>query len=51
MERLSRNKARSARILILGLAAAGILTGMSLGEPDIILHKAVILCLECIGIG
>jgi hypothetical protein len=31
--------------------AALLLVGVLRGEPDIVLHKAVRICLECIGLG
>lgn len=34
-------------LLGLGLAAAGVATG----EMDQVFHKAILICLECIGIG
>lgn len=38
-------------ILVMITAAAFICFGISRGEPDTIMMKAVIVCLECIGLG
>lgn len=38
-------------IFILIIAAAFICYGVSRGEADIVMKKAVIICLECIGLG
>ncbi len=39
------------RILLLLLSAGMILIGIYSGETQIVLQKAVNICLECIGIG
>lgn len=49
---LAKTKRRlfTLRLLILALACAGILIGVSQGEAMVVLQKAVKICLECIGI-
>lgn len=37
------------RLCLLGLVM--MLAGLALGEADVVLKKAVMICLECIGIG
>lgn len=39
------------RILLLAAAAVMIAVGVSRGEIGMVLKKAVVLCLECIGLG
>lgn len=39
----------AAALAVLGAAFLGI--GMALGENEIVLRKAVNICLECIGLG
>lgn len=42
---------RLVRAALLAASAAMIAFGVLHGEPKTVLHKAVNLCLECIGIG
>ena len=39
------------RCLLLVLAVCGIIFGLSRGEMQLIFHKAVRVCMECIGLG
>ena len=48
---MSRNKRAAAQAVVLCVAAAMIVYGVSRGEAAIILNKAVNICLECIGLG
>ena len=48
---MSRKKAAVIRGLLLVTAATFILFGVSRGEADTVLTKAINICLECIGIG
>ncbi len=48
MSRRSRDVIAAA-LAVLGAAFVGI--GMALGENEIVLRKAVNICLECIGLG
>lgn len=48
MSRSSRN-AIAAALAVLGAVFVGI--GIALGENEIVLRKAVNICLECIGLG
>ena len=45
------NKRRAAGIAILVLGILLIVAGVFRGELDAILKKAVIVCMECIGLG
>ncbi|MDE7272724.1 MAG: thioredoxin [Lachnospiraceae bacterium] len=40
-----------ARIIIAGIACGFIVYGTARGEVEIVLNKAVNICLECIGLG
>lgn len=44
-----RRDAIAAALAVLGAAFIG--TGIALGENEIVLRKAVNICLECIGLG
>lgn len=48
---MERNKRRFWQIGLLLLAAGFIVYGVSRGEAEIVLQKAVNICLECIGLG
>jgi len=39
------------RVVIISMAVAFIIAGIQRGEADEIIRKAVVVCLECIGIG
>ncbi len=41
----------TAALVVLLLGAAMIAFGVVRGEPDIVLQKAVRICMECIGLG
>lgn len=45
------NKADLLRLGLLALAILLILAGIFRGEAELVLQKAVNLCMECIGIG
>ena len=45
------NKGNLLRLGLLALALLLILAGIFRGEADMVLQKAVNLCMECIGIG
>ena len=47
----SNRRAAVIRTLLLVTAAAFIIFGVSRGEADTVLTKAINICLECIGIG
>ena len=38
-------------ILLIVLAAALVVVGILMQQPDSVLHKAVRICMECIGLG
>ena len=42
---------RVLRGLLFALALGMIAVGVSRGENDLVMHKAITICLECIGIG
>jgi hypothetical protein len=45
---------KKTRFIQLGLILIGsvmLLSGVLLGEPNTVLHKAIMICLECMGIG
>ena len=44
-------KRPTAALVVLLMGAVMIAIGVVRGEPDIVLHKAVRICLECIGLG
>lgn len=47
-----RNLRKTAVSIVMILFAAGLIYyGSSRGEADIVLNKAIKLCLECVGIG
>lgn len=48
---MSLRMRRLAGSLTLGLGAAFMVIGMHRGEAEIVLKKAIYICLECIGIG
>ncbi|MCR5615657.1 MAG: thioredoxin [Saccharofermentans sp.] len=45
------NKRRAAAIAILVLGILLIAAGLFRGELDVILKKAAVVCMECIGLG
>ena len=47
-----RNRlSKTASFLLLGIGAAFLLFGVLGGEAELVLQKAIRICLECIGIG
>lgn len=42
---------KTAPFIVLGLGAAALLFGVLSGDAELVLQKAVRICLECIGIG
>lgn len=45
------NKGNALRLGLLALSLVLILAGIARGEAELVLQKAVNLCMECIGIG
>ena len=48
---MSRARSAALPIVLLSLGAAMILLGIFSGEAAVVLRKAILICLECIGIG
>ena len=44
-------KKRIVLLLLLSLAAALTVYGCAQGQPNSVLAKAIVVCLECVGIG
>ena len=42
---------QTAPFILLGIGAAALLFGVLSGDMELVLQKAVRICLECIGIG
>lgn len=51
MGKTSSKGKNAARIIVAVAACAFILYGTTRGEMEIVLNKAVNICLECIGLG
>ena len=48
---MSRRRKNAARLLLLAAATIMICFGAMRGEAELVLGKAIRLCLECVGIG
>ena len=48
---MRKNLSKTASFLLLGIGAALLLFGVLSGDMELVLQKAVRVCLECIGIG
>lgn len=48
---MTGKKTTAVRTFALAIAAAMIIGGAMRGEMAVVLHKAVNICLECIGLG
>ncbi|MBO4872463.1 MAG: hypothetical protein J5496_03500 [Lachnospiraceae bacterium] len=48
---MRKNLSKAASFLLLGIGAALLLFGALSGDMELVLQKAVRVCLECIGIG
>ena len=46
-----RNKTNIVTIGHLAVSVVLIVVGVLMGEPDVVLNKAINICMECIGIG
>lgn len=46
-----RNKTNIVTIGLLVVSVVLIAAGVFMGEPDVVLNKAINICMECIGIG
>jgi hypothetical protein len=44
-------KRKTSAFLLIGIGAAFLVTGVLRGEAQVVLAKAIRICLECIGIG
>ena len=44
-------KGKTAAVILLGAGAAFLIAGILRGEAQVVLTKAIRICLECIGIG
>ena len=48
---MKKSFSKAVPFLLLGIGAAALLFGVLSGDMELVLQKAVRICLECIGIG
>ena len=51
MKNLSEKKRNIISVVLFGVSAALIVSGIMMDEPSVVLHKATAICMQCIGIG